>query len=109
MKYRPGELDQRITIQRETPASDGMGGVTLTLSDVATVAAKVIAMSGNEREDFDALQAEHKYRFVIRWRSDILKNDRIVWRGVEFNIRSIADFGPRTMYLEMDAERGVAQ
>lgn len=111
-KYRPGELTERITIKRETLTSDGLGGDDLTVSDVVTVAAKVVPLSGNEREDFNSLSSSHNYRFVIRWRSGAtapLLNDRIEWRGTDFNIRSINDHGPRSMYLEIEAEQGVAQ
>lgn len=109
MKWQPGELDQRVTIVRETLASDGQGGSTLSLSTVATVWAKVIARSGHERMYDDRLNAEAGYTFVIRWRSDVREDDRLSWRGQDYNIRAIAQDGGRKLYLEIDAERGVAQ
>jgi len=109
MKWMPGELDQRITIRRETLADDGMGGSTVSLADVATVWAKAIARSGREREYSDRLNAEGSYTFVIRWRNDIRESDRILWNSVQYNVRAISQDGGRKMYLELDAERGVAQ
>lgn len=108
MRWQPGELDQRIVIQRETLADDGMGGQTVSLSTLATVWAKVMARSGREREYQDRLNAESAYTFVIRWRSDIRESDRIVWDGVTYNIRAIAQDGGRKLYLELDCERGAA-
>lgn len=109
MKWTPGELDQRVTISRETLASDSMGGSTLTLSTVATVWAKVFAKSGRERTAADRLDAESAYTFVIRWRGDVREADRLVWNGIDYNIRAIGQDGGRKMYLVIDAERGVAQ
>lgn len=109
MKWRSGELDQRITIQRETPADDGMGGQTVVLAAVATVWAKVIALAGREGVRASRLDASHRYTFVIRYRAGLLESDRILWDGVQYNIRAIARQGGREPYLEIDAERGVAQ
>lgn len=109
MKWQPGELDQRVIIVRETQVGDGQGGHTVTTATVATVWAKVVAKSGREREHSDRLNAESMYLFVIRWRSDVREADRLLWRGQEYNIRAIAQDGGRKLYLEIDAERGVAQ
>lgn len=108
INYRPGELDQRITIKRETLTPDGMGGDTVSLSDVDTVWAKAKPMSGRESENWDQLNAAHVYLFVIRRRSDIQPDDRIVWDGVSYNLLSQNDLGGRAAYLELIAEKGVA-
>lgn len=108
MKWQPGELDQRIAIIRESLSDDGMGGSTVTTATVATVWAKVIARSGRERDQADRLAADAGYTFVIRWRGDLLESDRLAWRGQEYNIRAIKQDGGRKLYLELDAERGVA-
>jgi len=47
--------------------------------------------------------------FVIRNRSDLLESMRIVWDDIPYNIRSINQSKKRAMYLEIEAERGVAQ
>lgn len=109
MQWHIGELDQRITIQRETLDDDGMGGQTVALSTVATVWAKVIARAGRERTQAGRLDAENSYTFVIRLRRDVRESDRILWDGAQHNIRSVVRQGVREMYLELEAERGVAQ
>lgn len=109
MTYRVGELDQRVTIQRLTLASDGQGGSTESWADVVTVWAHVRPRSGREVVQFDRVNGEHAYLFVIRYRSGIRESDRLVWQGVNYNIRSISDQSGRKLYLELDAERGVAQ
>lgn len=107
MKWAPGELDQRITVRRQTLTPDGMGGNTKALSDVVTVWAKVIPLAGRESSEHGRLEASNVYRFVIRNRQNLLPSDCIIWRGTQFNIRALPVDGGRGMYLEIDAERGV--
>jgi SPP1 family predicted phage head-tail adaptor len=110
MTYRAGELDQLITIKREVRTSDGMGGDTVTLTDVAAdLFAHVRPRSGKEIGTHDRVEAPAKYLFVIRYRSDLKDSDRIVWNGATYNIRYIATRGYRSMYMEIEAERGVTQ
>jgi SPP1 family predicted phage head-tail adaptor len=104
--FRAGELDQRVTLRREVRTADGMGGSTLSWTNIATVWAKVRPMSGTEREHSDRLSAPANYIIVIRHRSDLTEADILVWRDVEFNIRFVKDT-PRTRFLVLEASRGV--
>jgi SPP1 family predicted phage head-tail adaptor len=107
MKYTARELDQRVTIQRETREDDGQGGAVLSWKDIATVWAHVRPMSGRERERAGAVNAEARYLIVIRYRNDIDESDVVVWNGKRFNIR-FAKERARVPFLELEAERGVA-
>jgi SPP1 family predicted phage head-tail adaptor len=69
--------------------------------------AKVRPMSGTEREHSDRLNAQANYLIVIRYRSDITEQDVAEWKGVRFNIRFSKD-EPRSTFLALEAERGVA-
>ena len=109
MKYRPGELDQRITIRREKLVDDGMGGQDIQLTNVATcISALSRNLSGKESERYDKLNATSLNIFVIRYRSDLQEDDRIEWDGDSYNIRHIPSNGSRKLYTEIVAERGVA-
>ena len=108
-KNASGKLDQRIKIVRETETPDGIGGNTIALSDVAEVWASVHHKTGREQIADDRLDAKASYVFVIRWRDDVLPDDRLLWRGSYYNIRTIKQNGGRELYLEIDAEYGVAQ
>jgi SPP1 family predicted phage head-tail adaptor len=106
--HRVGELDQQITIQRETRTSDGMGGDTVALTSVATdLWAHVRPRSGKEIGVHDRVEAPAMYLFVIRYRGDIKNDDRIVWNGQTYNIRAVLTAGGRTNFLEINAERSV--
>lgn len=110
MNWRPGELDQLITIKREVLTSDGLGGQNVALVDlVVGLWAKVKPMSGSEAEKFDKLNASMLNTFVVRYRDDVREDDRIIWGGEQYNIRSIAKAGSRELYTVITAERGVAQ
>ena len=108
MAKAAGRLDQRILIQRETLADDGIGGKTSTWSTLSTVWAGVTTMSGKEMIDRGGVVAVSKVRFTIRNSVDLIETDRISWQGKLYNIREILDEGDRSLYLGVIAERGVS-
>lgn len=111
MTYRAGELDQRITFQELIKTPDGLGGNTHTWSTVqgSDTWALVRSKNGREVTEFDRVNAEAGYLFVIRNRQDIQDSYRIMWDCEPFNIRVRRQPKKRALYLEIDAERGVAQ
>lgn len=107
--FNPGELDHLITIQRESLASDGMGGQDVTLSNVvADLWCKKRVLSGKESERYDQLNATSMCAFVIRYRSDLRADDRIISDGASYNIRHIPPVTSRSPYMVIEAEEGVA-
>lgn len=108
MSYRAGELRERVTFRRKSEETDEYGTVSETLSDIATVWAHVRPMSGRERTQAQQLEANANYLVVVRNRDELTEADVVVWRGDTMNIRFIKDRGPRSLYLEIEAERGVA-
>jgi SPP1 family predicted phage head-tail adaptor len=112
MTYRVGELDQRITFQERQGVSDGMGGSTDTwvnISSLSSVWAHVRPKSGKEVTEYDRVNAESSYMFVIRNRSDLLEKYRILWNGEQFNILTVRRPKGRVLYLEIDATYGTPQ
>ena len=109
MSFRPGELDQQITIERSTSVSDGMGGNTITWATTFTPWALVRPLSGSEKVDFERVQGEARYLFVVRYPIDIKDEDRILWEGDYYNIRVRKKPKGRDLYMQMEGERGVAQ
>lgn len=109
MDYDVGELDQQAIIKRQTRTADGLGGWTVTDTNVATVWAHIRPKKGREYGIHDKVEAPALYIFAIRYRSDILDSDRITWNGADYNIRAILTRGGRKMFLEIEAERGVTQ
>ena len=112
MTYRAGELDQRITFQERQRVPDGMGGTVDIWADISTLSsvwAHVRPMNGREVTEYDRVNAEAGYLFVIRNRSDIKDSYRILWDGVAFNIRVRKQPKKRALYLEIEGARGEPQ
>lgn len=103
--YRPGELSERIEIFRVNGLDDGYGGETTTSTSLGSFWAKVKPTGGGEKKDQDRVHDTAKYRFTIRYTDQIREDDYISWRGHEFNIRMIYDYGPRSMHIEIEAEK----
>lgn len=102
-------LNEQISIYRKSQVKQSDGRLVTTRVLVATEFAKTYPRNGGERNQADQTQATLAYRFWIHQRSDLLESDVIVWRGVDYNIRAIADNGTLEPYMYIDAERGVAQ
>ena len=110
IKYQIGELDQEIGIYRWTKTPDGQGGFTKSPVLQHSLMAKVRHKGGGEQFKFEKVESIAIVTFVIRNLGlDIREDDYILWQNVQYNIRAQLDTGARDLYLEIDAERGVAQ
>lgn len=109
MPYMVGELDQRVQFKSITLVKDSGGGQSKVFVDNFSCWAKVKPKSGGENNSNDMLEATGNYIFVIRWRDDFDETNQIIWDGEAYNIKFIKKAGGRKLYLEIDAERGVAQ
>lgn len=108
----PGRLDQRITFQERVLTSDGQGGSTEALANIATVPtvwAQVVQAGGGERLYGGRTIAESQVMFIVRERDDINETHTIIWRSEPYNIRQVSREGTRRMYMDIIAERGVQQ
>lgn len=108
---RPGQLDQRITLERVIEVPDGLGGVTRSWAALASnpdVWAAVRAVGGDEGVTRGQVAARQQFEVTIRARDDLTEADRVLWRGDELNIRHIERWGGRAMYMTLKVERGIA-
>lgn len=106
-----GKMDQRITLQSFSSVSDGGGGFTKAWADLPsapTVWADARPATGREQYTEGRDVATAMTVFLIRNRSDVNEECRVVWGGENYNIRDIKRAGGREMYLEIVAERGVS-
>jgi len=111
MADMPGKLDQRITFQEESRNDDGGGGVIRAWVNIPvnpTVWASVRAKTGRERLATDRVDAEAGYVFTVRNRTDLTEKNIIIWNGRKLNIQFIKSLSARPMYLEIEADQGVA-
>lgn len=106
IRYRLGELNQRVTLESATDAEDGSGGSDETWSTYATVWAKVTPMQGREGEAGSRREATSAYVIVIRNRDDVEEGDRIGWRGRKLNVTFVRGRGVREQFMEIEATLG---
>lgn len=115
---KAGTLDRRITLQRQAETRDSYGGVTFTWVDVATVWADVLAVSGKEYLQGQAVQDEVTTRIVIRWRSGITtgKLRAVVYEPEQggspttqtyYDVLAILPSGDRKRWLQLMCRTGV--
>jgi SPP1 family predicted phage head-tail adaptor len=101
-------LNELVSFYRLSQTQDAYGTLVTTRVLIAQAYAKVRPMSGGERNRSDQTEAFADYRFYIHYRSDIGAANLIVWNGTDYNIKFIADVGPKEAYMYIDAERGGA-
>jgi SPP1 family predicted phage head-tail adaptor len=102
-------LNEYITVYSKSTAQNEYGTIAGTRTAIASVYARVRPMSGSERNAGDQTEGYADYRFTVLQRSDFQEADVIVWRDTDYNIKFVADNGPRERYMYIDAERGGAQ
>ncbi|MER8958684.1 phage head closure protein [Mesorhizobium sp. M0701] len=107
-----GQLRESVTLEQRQEVDDGHGNTVSSWVPIATVAARIIFMRGNEQVLADRLAGIQPVIFTLRYSSQTgpLTTD---WRLVDartseaFAIKSIvAD--ERRAYLQVLCQRGVA-
>ena len=101
-------LNELISFYRLSQTKDEYGTLVTTRVLVAQAYASVRPMSGSERNRSDQTEAFADYRFYVHYRAGLSAANLIVWNGTDYNIKFIADNGPKEVYLYIDAERGGA-
>jgi len=100
-KFLIGRMRRRVTIQSPQKTEDGMGGHTISWSDVAEVWAEIEPLRGTEYFYAHQIKNEVSHRVRIRFRSDITEEMRIKLGDRVFNIESILDIEEAHRFLEI--------
>lgn len=104
-----GDLRHKVSLQRKSLTSDGVGGSVVAWTEYATPYAKIKPKSGGEKIYLNRLNASGLSTVVMRYRDDVQESDKLVFRGDEYQIRSVINVEERDRYTELTIERGVAQ
>jgi SPP1 family predicted phage head-tail adaptor len=105
-----GRLRHRVAIWRDVPGTDAGGNAILTPTLVETVWAAVEPASGSEApaasadDPNRALRSTRSYQVLMRWRSDLTVQHRLITGGKTLHIRAIIDPDLRHEWLEIAAE-----
>lgn len=101
-----GILRERVRFERKTVTRDGFGGEVESWAAVATVWARVIPITGDEKftQDGGRERAVQGYEIAIRHRSDLEVTMRAVWHSITLDLESIADPIGRKRHLLIKAK-----
>lgn len=106
-----GAMRHRITFQQEVQVADDGGGYALSWEDIDETPdmwADVRPMSAGESLQYHKLTTTATHKIIIRYRSDITADMKILHGSLVYNIRSILNKDARGRFLEILAEEGVA-
>jgi SPP1 family predicted phage head-tail adaptor len=87
---RSGLRRQRVTIERNTPVSNGSGGWTDDWQPLASCWASVVPVGGTERLTAGTLITGQGWRVTMLHR-DVTDKDRLQVNGQQLTIQSAAD------------------
>ena len=106
MKLAAGRLRQRIRIEQNNPVRVGAGRED-AWSAIATVPAEVLPKNGGEIFAQGLERSTQFYAIMIRFRTDIKVEHRLIWGDITMAIRTCADPSNRRESLLIIAESGV--
>lgn len=108
--YNAGMLKTPVVFQRKSQSPDGAGGWTETWAALSgsPTRAYVKAASGFERFLSNRVDAQSRWKVVVRYFSGLLEADRIQIDGRFANIRFINNVEMKNRWLEIEVEFGVA-
>jgi len=104
-----GKLSALIVIQRNSPTSDGEGGLVDAWAEdpPGGMWAWVRAVGGSQRWQAERVSPGNRYRIVIRFRGDsngapyFTVADRVLYKGRTWGITSVVDVEDKQRYLEI--------
>ena len=86
---RAGKLDQRITVQTNTPTTDSKGQKIESWADTKTIWAGAVTDGGKEFFAAQKVYSEAQVVFRVRYDSSIVSTQRIKWLSRYYSILGI--------------------
>ena len=88
----PGQLDQRVLIERFTSEPDEIGQPVEAWVTVGTTWAAVEPQAGREFVAGGAAQSELTTRIRLRYRPGLTSGDRVTHDGRVYDVQSVIDY-----------------
>jgi len=88
----PGQLRHRITIQDLTSTVDAYGSPTDAWTDICTIWAGIIPLSGRSFFEAEMVNSEVSHKINIRYRTGIKPDMRVKYGTRYFQIISVINF-----------------
>lgn len=84
-----GKLSQRITFQQKSVTRNAIGEEIVSWNDVVTTWANVMPLRGNAFFSANSQQHVVDARFLIRSRSGLTTDMRVLWKSIPYDISNI--------------------
>lgn len=111
--YSAGDFRMPVTVQRPSYSDDGAGGQTTVWNDhIVNLMVAVENKTGSEPysdKGEGRVRTFQKFIFTTWWGYDVQQTDRIVFQGLNFNIRQVNNLKLLNKFLQIEADAGVAQ
>ena len=101
MNVSVGELRHKVTVQKPITVSDA-GYESVSYTDVATVWASIAPLKGREFWTAKQIASTVTHRVIIRYRSDVSANYRILFGSRVFDIETVRNIDERGRWLVME-------
>lgn len=101
----PGQLRERVTIQRATETRSAIGEATLTWTDFTERWASVLSISAREFLLSGQQHTEVTHRVKLRWVTGLNSKMRLKWRGRTLEIMSMLEQNNRSEHELLCVER----
>lgn len=110
MRICAGDLRHRIEVQRPSTTDDDHGGQRRRLwTTVATLSAKADMGGADEVEAHGRIETRQTWTFTTRFIGGTARpaaQDRIVWNGMAYGVRSVENVQGRNQWLVIVATLG---
>ena len=109
---RAGQLNRRITLQRQSNAQDSYGGPVRTWLNVATIWADIQPLTGRELESAQRMASEVSHQIVVRYQAIFadtrqVAGYRALYRSRIFNIHAALNDEERNVLVTLLASEGL--
>ena len=98
---RAGNLRHLVTIQKNTPTADGMGGQTASWAATSTAWAGIWPVSAKERVSNQQLETQLTHKIRIRYQAGVTTAKRVKYDTRYFKIISIINMDERNITLDL--------
>ena len=109
---RAGQLNRRITLQRQSNVQDSYGGPVRTWLNVATVWADIQPLTGRELESAQRMASEVSHQIVVRYQAIFadtrqVAGYRALYRSRIFNIHAALNEDESNVLVTLLASEGL--
>ena len=109
---RAGQLNRRISLQRQSNAQDSYGGPVRTWLNVATIWADIQPLTGRELESAQRMASEISHQITVRYQASltdtrVVSGYRALYKARIFNIHAALNEDESNVLVTLLASEGL--